>query len=49
MPSTEERLLDKQLDLGKGSTASAARKLDQPAGAQADTSSQASAIREVKP
>ena len=49
MPSSEERLLDKQLDLGKGSTASAARKLDRPAGAQTDTSSQASAIREVKP
>jgi hypothetical protein len=48
VPSADERLLDKQLDLGAGTSASAARKLEQPA---ADTSrtGQASAIREIKP
>ncbi|HEV3145089.1 MAG TPA: hypothetical protein VGZ47_14460 [Gemmataceae bacterium] len=49
MPSTDERLLEKQLDLGAGSTASATRKLDQPSGNSTGAVSQASAIREVKP
>jgi hypothetical protein len=49
MPSTDERLLDKQMGFDPGATASAARKLNQPAADQTGTASQASAIREVKP
>jgi hypothetical protein len=48
-PSNEERLLDKQMGLDPGATASAAKKLNQPAADQTGPASQASAIREVKP
>jgi len=49
MPSSEERLLDKQMGLDPGAMASAERKLNQPAADQSGAASQASAIREVKP